>query len=87
MPATTATINDFLSRDDITKPEKLVIAWQFGRTGDFETHLWRAISRADESNLARLELGFPEHVGGFRAWAYAVPYAMGERLRGLGLGI
>jgi hypothetical protein len=74
-------------RSDITDEEKLVIKWQFQRCGDFETALWGAIIKADENNLARLALGYPQHVRAFQSWAFGKPYSMGEKLRGLGLGI
>jgi hypothetical protein len=87
MGATAEHIGDFLTRPDITDEEKLVIRWQFRRCGDFEAALWNAIKRADETNLGRLALGFPQHVRGYQAWAFGDPYSMGAKLRGLGLDI
>ena len=52
-----------------TNAEKAVIKWQFKLNGDFRTALWEAIKRADEGNLDRLALGFPDEVYGFRQWS------------------
>ena len=46
--------------------EAAVVEWQCGYCGDFRTALWDAISRADENNLLRLELGFPVEVRGYK---------------------
>ena len=87
MPATMQHIVELLAMEDITDEERLVIKWQFRLCGDFETALWGAIITADEDNLGRLASGFPLHIRGFRAWAFAEPYSLGEKLRGLGLDI
>jgi hypothetical protein len=39
-----------------------LIKWQFEDHGGFFTALWMAISRADEGNLQRLGIAFPEEV-------------------------
>lgn len=77
-------VGTFLESEDWTSAEKLVIRWQFGLLGDFQTALFEAIKRADDSNLARLELGFPEQVAGFTAWSRG---DLGTRLRNAGLEI
>lgn len=87
MAAKPSEIGDFLSRDDITPAEKLVIKWQFRLCGHFEIALWNAIMKADEDNLDRLACGFPIHIIGYRAWAFGDPYSMGQKLRNLGLEI
>ena len=82
---TTETIYKFLNDDRWTKGEKFIIKWQFNSLrllGDFSSTLIKAISLADENNLKKLELGFPEEVGGFRAWAHG---DLGKRLREAGL--
>lgn len=42
--------------------------YQFNWSGDFFTYLFRAISLADESNLAKLARGFPEEVEAYKTW-------------------
>ena len=79
-----AEIDKVLRSLELTEPEKWVIKWQFGLLGDFQTALSAAIKSADETNLARLELGFPVQVGGFREWAFG---GMGTRLRERGVDI
>ena len=84
MPATMADIHRILESPDWSRSEKWIVRWQFKLLGDFETALSQAISRADENNLARLELGFPEQVEGYANWAYGT---LGERLRAAGLNV
>ena len=85
MPATLEKIHEALGPDSpFTGAEKSVIKWQYGQYGDFYMSLWDAIRKADETNLRRLELGFPVEVAGFRAWAYG---DLGERLRAWGLRV
>lgn len=76
---------DFLTHPEVTDAERLIIKWQYGLTGDFETALWEAIIRADEDNLQRLAIGFPDHVAAYGAWAFGRPYSMAEKLRSLGM--
>jgi hypothetical protein len=65
-----ANIGNFLSdASSWSESEKWVIKWQFGLLGDFQKALASAIIRADDSNLAKLEIGFPMQVKGFREWA------------------
>lgn len=49
----------------LTKEEREVLDWQYGHCGDFRIALWEAIMRADDSNLERLALGFPDFVRGY----------------------
>ena len=77
-------ITDILESPAWTDGEKFVVKWQFQVLGHFKTALMDAIKLADEKNLARLELGFPDEVQGFRAWAYG---DLGNRLRQTGLDI
>lgn len=53
----------------LTASEQAVVEWQYRLAGDFKTALWQAIARADEGNLARLRLGFPDDVAGFLAFS------------------
>ena len=55
-------IPNYDSLDDI---EKELIDWQYRLCGDFRQALWEAICRADDNNLARLRLGFPNQVDGY----------------------
>jgi len=71
----------------LSQAEKLIVEWQYGMLGDFRTALFDAITRADESNLDRLALGFHDEVAGYRAWAHGTPYKMAEKLREMGLDI
>lgn len=84
MTDTRTIVGQFLESDQWTGAEKWVLRWQFGLLGDFQTALSEAIKRADDSNLARLELGFPEQVAGFIAWSRN---DLGTRLREAGLEI
>ena len=84
MAAAIKELDAILASPRWTPAEKLVVQWQFGMLGDFETQLFKAIDTADESNQARLERGFPEHVSGYRAWIYG---NLGNRLRAAGLDI
>jgi len=44
------------------------LEFQFNWSGDFFTYLFRAISMADEFNLAKLAEGFPEEVEAYKTW-------------------
>lgn len=79
-----AAIAQFLASSDWTKAEQIIIKWQFRLLGDFQTALMGAICAADEGNLARLALGFPQHVAGYIAWNQG---DLGTRLRAAGLEI
>lgn len=88
MPSSVDTIYEFLRSDEWTASEKWVIKWQFNRAlhllGDFETALADAICRADENNLTKLYLGFPDQVTGYTQWTRG---GLGRRLREAGLNI
>ena len=75
---------EILASLDWSLAEKAVVKWQLRLYGDFYTALWQAIARADEGNLARLALGFPNEVEGYKAWAWG---DLGRRLRAAGLEI
>ncbi len=62
------TVSEALNSDEFTTGQKAVIKWQFRKYGGFFAVLFEAIARADYQNLARLELGFPVEVGGFKEW-------------------
>lgn len=67
------SVIEALSSDAWTPAEKWVLKWQWqkaiGALGHFEAALAEAIIRADDGNLARLRLGFPDQVDGFIAWS------------------
>lgn len=84
MPATIEEIRKIILSPDWTQAEKEVVMWQFRLIGDFKKALWDAICRADELNLARLEMGFPTEIEGYRAWAMG---DLARRLRAAGLSI
>lgn len=54
--------------------EQRLCDWQFGRLGSFWSGMWRAISTADDSNLERLALAFPEEVEAYKRFAYESGY-------------
>jgi len=68
-----AAIRAMLLSPAWTEAEKWVVKWQYNRSlqllGGFQTALAEAILRADEGNLARLRLGFPDQVDGYLAWS------------------
>ena len=56
--------------DTLTQSELFIYMWQQGMLGDFKKSLMRTITLADQSNLSRLEEGFPMEVSGYRCFAY-----------------
>ncbi len=80
-----SNLGEFLGADSAWEmSEQWVIKWQYQLLGDFQAALAGAIACADESNLARLALGFPDQVQGFLAWSRG---DLGHRLRKSGLEI
>lgn len=73
-----------LESSDWTVGEKAVIKWQFRMWGRFYTTLFEVISIADDENLAKLRLAFPDEVDGFIAWNRG---DLGKRLEDAGLPI
>lgn len=63
-------VGDILFSPEWTEGEKWIVKFQFRLLGGFGTALANAICAADENNLDRLALGFPEEVSGYRAWVY-----------------
>lgn len=57
-----------MNLNDLPKVERSVVEWQFGLCGDFMSAIWKAISLADEENLARLQLAFPTQVLGYKCY-------------------
>ncbi len=44
------------------------LEYQYRFAGDFYTLLFRTIQQADETNLGRLEMGFPSEVEAYKCW-------------------
>ena len=80
-------ILEILNSDEYSDGEKDVLKWQFKFLGHFKTALFDCIKRADENNLDKLEMGFPEQVKAFRAWAFGEPYSLSQKFRATGLDV
>jgi hypothetical protein len=78
------SVDQVLNSNLWTPGEKAVVKWQFRKFGHFFTALFGTMARADEENLTKLALGFPDEVAGFREWAHG---NLAERLRKAGLEI
>lgn len=52
----------------LTQGEKFILDWQFGVLGSFIEHLAKAMEYADNSNLTKLSLGFPDEVEAYRKY-------------------
>jgi len=46
----------------MTEGEKHLCEFEYGMSGSFYTHLFSAIMKADNYNMTRLSLAFPEEV-------------------------
>lgn len=75
-------VHKMLASPDWTEGEKWVVRWQWRLLGDFQQALSEAIKRADDGNLDRLRLGFPDQVAGFLAWNRG---DLAQRLRAAGV--
>ncbi len=72
---------------ELTKGEKdYIFDFQFHMAGSFHKALYEAIARADENNLHRLELGFPDEVQGFLAWTRGDLFDRASRIAGGNVG-
>lgn len=54
---------------NLTISELFIVEWQYGMLGDFRKSLIEAICRADEMNLIKLSMGFPDEVEGYKNYA------------------
>ena len=54
--------------EELTPEEDWIAKWQYGYSGHFHKALFEAICVADEENLDRLSLGFPDEVSGYRKY-------------------
>ena len=77
-------ILNLLASGAISAEEAWIVRWQFGMLGDFQAALFQLIARADEDNLVRLTVAFPEQVDAFLQWSRG---GMAARLRALGLDL
>lgn len=55
--------------DKLDASEWWIVKWQYRLLGDFHRVLFEAICRADETNLYKLSLGFPDEVEGYKKYA------------------
>jgi hypothetical protein len=54
----------------MTEGERRLCDWQYGLSkGSFYGYLFEALGHADNTNLARLALGFPEETGAYILFA------------------
>ncbi len=58
-----------MNLDKLNKSEKFIFDWQYRLLGHFKTALIEAICRADDDNLEKLSLGFPDEVKGYINYA------------------
>ena len=52
----------------LTSEEDWIVKWQYGYLGHFYSALFKAICAADEENLGKLSLGFPDEISGYRKY-------------------
>lgn len=59
-----------MTSDQFTAGEKFICQAEYANAtlSGFESALWSLLAVADESNRARLALGYPEHVAALRQW-------------------
>ncbi len=55
--------------DKLDDSEIFIVKWQYRMLGDFGKALIEAIMRADDGNLEKLDLGFPDEVRGYIKYA------------------
>lgn len=64
-------IHEAITSPLFTAEQQWVIRWQFAKhlgTGDYFTALFKAIEHADGENLNRLELAYPDLIGGVKKY-------------------
>ena len=54
--------------EGLTPEEDWIAMWQYRYLGHFRKALFDAICAADEKNLDRLSLGFPDEVNGYKKY-------------------
>ena len=58
-----------MALDKLDKSEEFIFMWQHRLLGHFKTALIEAICQADDDNLDKLRLGFPDEVRGYLDYA------------------
>lgn len=58
-----------MNLEKLDESEKFIVMWQYRLLGDFKKTLIECIMRADDDNLIRLSLGFPDEVKGYEKYA------------------
>ena len=59
-----------MNLDKLDKSEKFILMWQYRMLEDFKKALIEAICQADDGNLYKLGLGFPDEVSGYKKYIY-----------------
>jgi len=54
-----------INLEGLDNSEEFIVKWQFRLLGDFKKALIECIMRADDENLGKLSLGFPDEVRGY----------------------
>lgn len=85
MPATALDIRNAIQRHQHEPGVESLIKWvcKWHKSSFYEA-LWEAIAKADETNLEKLERGFPDEVAAFHDWHYG---DLADQLREEGLDI
>ena len=55
--------------ENLEPDELFIVEWQYNMLGDFRKALVKAIMKADIYNLARLSMGFPDEVQGYKKYS------------------
>jgi hypothetical protein len=63
-----AGFEGFITTDKLTESQVIIIKWQYGYFGSFYKKMFEAITLADDTNIARIEKGFPELVKAFNLY-------------------
>ncbi len=62
-------IKEILLDNNFTIHEAIIIEWQYGYAGGFQTQLIQLIAKADVNNKIKLHKGFPDEVDAFTLFA------------------
>lgn len=58
-----------MNLESLDESENFIIGWQYRRLGHFKTALAELMCLADDENLIKLSLGFPNEVRGYEKYA------------------
>ena len=75
---------------EISRSEEIILRWQylaFLGASHFEQALIDVIKFADQDNLERIELAFPEEVAGFKSYWFDKSWWEKLQNRAIGLGV